>query len=119
MSFQTFFAGLDAEVKYLLGIATAAAPLITPGSPQTAITLAAVNEAIAIASPVLRQVASQADGATLTPDQVAAHAQELLTASVSLGAASGAITADKAAKIQSQIATIVAVAAAANAPVTP
>jgi hypothetical protein len=114
MTFQTFFTGLEVEVEKMLGIAVAAAPLLALNQPNTAATILAVNEAIQVGKPAVDAVLAQAASLNtpLTTAQIAAHAQDLLSAGLSIGVTSGAITAEKAATISAQVSTISNIAAA-------
>ena len=117
MSFQTFFAGLEAECEHILGIAVAAAPLVAISDPSAAAGIVAVNAAVAYAKPAVDAVLAQNGNTPITQAQVAAGAQNLLNMGLAAGVASGKIAADKATQIQAQIPVIAAIAAAANAPV--
>jgi hypothetical protein len=116
MSFQSFFAGLEAEFEHLLGIAVAAAPLVAVNDPNAAASIVAANAAVTYAKPLVDGLVAAAPVGTAIS---AAQIQAGLETGLALGTQSGAITAEKSAQINSTLAAISAIAAAAAKPVAP
>lgn len=111
MSLQSIFAGLEAEFEHLMGCAVAAAPLIALNNPQAAASIVAANAAVNYAKPIVDGLVA-AGSATPTASQIQAGLETGLALSVK----AGAITADKAATINTTLSAIAAISAAASAP---
>jgi hypothetical protein len=102
------------EIEHLLGIATAAAPIIALADPAPAAGIGSVEATLALMTPVVNSVISNS-ATELTPEQLQSHVSTLVNFGVNTAIASGKITADKVAAVQAAVPALIATASAVSA----
>jgi hypothetical protein len=111
-----------AEIEHILGIVTAAAPIIALVDPAAASGIGSAEATLALVTPAVNAIVANADSAT-TPDQLQAHIGTLVNFGLNTAIASGRIAPEKVVAVQAAIpaliATAVSISAAANKPLTP